>query len=108
MSEKRETTSADMRYVILCLTVDIASGGAEETSFLTKIWSFFDLFGKKVALRATFFPKRMSSSALPEANWAGCPGRCLVWNRPRKSYQINRRLGAIAEAPAAAERDKDE
>jgi hypothetical protein len=30
MSEKRETTSADMRYVILCLTVDIASGGAEE------------------------------------------------------------------------------
>jgi len=32
-------------------------------------WYFFDLFGKKVALRATFFPKRMVGSALPEAKF---------------------------------------
>jgi len=29
----------------------------------------------------------MESSTLPEANRAGCPGRRLVWNRPRKSCQ---------------------
>jgi len=27
----------------------------------------------------------MVSSTLPEANRAGGPGRCLVWNRPRNS-----------------------
>jgi len=32
-------------------------------------WYVFDLFGKKVALRATFFPKRMVGSALPEAKF---------------------------------------
>jgi len=44
MSEKRETTSADMGYAILCLTVDIASSGVEEDI----------LSHKNVALCATF------------------------------------------------------
>jgi len=48
MSEKRETTSAEMRYAILCLTVDSASGRAEETI----------IFPKNVALCATFLGKR--------------------------------------------------
>jgi len=43
----------------------------------------FWLFPEHVARRATCSGKSMSHSALPEANWAGCPGRCLVWNRPR-------------------------
>jgi hypothetical protein len=38
---------------------------------------------KNVALRATFFRKKMKSSALPEANQAVYPGEHLVWNRPR-------------------------
>jgi len=29
--------------------------------------------------------KRVISSALPEANRAGCPDRHLVWNRPRNA-----------------------
>jgi len=36
MSEKRATTSADMRYAILRLTVEIASSRAEETNLFHK------------------------------------------------------------------------
>jgi hypothetical protein len=46
MSEKRQTTSATMRYTILCSTADIACRQAE-------------------------------SSALPQANRAMHPGKCL-------------------------------
>jgi hypothetical protein len=48
-------------------------------------------FSQKFALRANFLRKRMGSSALPEANRAVYPGKCRIWNRPRKSYRLMER-----------------
>jgi hypothetical protein len=49
-------------------------------------------FHNNVARSATLLWKRMGSSALPEANRASCPGRRLVWNRPRKSCYVDDQL----------------
>jgi len=46
--------------------------------FFTKNWLSEPIFRKK----------DLVTSALPEANRTGCPGRCLVWNRPRNSCHI--------------------
>jgi hypothetical protein len=45
----------------------------------------YSIFLEKRGSESHVFPKRMSGSALPEAHRAGCPGRRLVWNRPRNS-----------------------
>jgi len=37
------------------------------SNFFGKRWFNFNLFGEKVVLRATFSPKRMSGTTLPEA-----------------------------------------
>jgi len=46
MSESRETTSADMRYAILSLTVDSASGRTEETYLFPDICTKCKCLGK--------------------------------------------------------------
>jgi hypothetical protein len=57
----------------------------------------FYLFHKNFALRAKFLWKKLESSTLPEANRAVCPGRHLVWNRPRNSRNSQELRGPDAE-----------
>jgi len=48
-------------------------------------WYFLFLFHEKLVSEPIFREKDLVTSALPEANRAGCPGRRLVWNRPHNS-----------------------
>jgi len=49
MNEKRETTSAPMRYVILALTMDSASGRAEDSrSVSRKFGTLCQIFVKQI------------------------------------------------------------
>ncbi len=71
----------------------------------------FCLVPRTLAQRANVLGTRMSPSARPAAQRAGCPGRCLGWNRPRTLCQLHEVRGGAgfglvpdlkAAAPAAA------
>ncbi len=66
----------------------------------------FCLIPEHVARRATCSGIRLFHSTLPEANRASCPGRRLVWNRPRNSCYLTRltRLLTRKEISPPAER----
>jgi hypothetical protein len=69
-SEKRETANADMDQAISRLAGNIACGSM--VLFLS--------CSQKNSRCEFFCEQDLFASALPEANWAGCPDKRLVWN----------------------------
>ena len=61
---------------------------SDESRFrLRQRGTFCFLFTKHWLSEPMFREQDLVTSALPAAKPADCPGRCLVWNRPRNSCQ---------------------